>query len=435
MQRCSAKHQACCESPYPRDEVPLKWFYKNPEDPNSKICKICWHCRQYTSRHKKLKGAIKKEAGMKIKEELAKSNSNVSHCTALHHTYKGVSEYPRSEVPIELFRKNPKDPKSMLYEHCLDCRTDDTKRARKSITNRREAAAESGKTLCVACLDEIVPDNTAFNLNGTVSKSCIYCKTKGKMIKDKLRMLYKTIILERIKEHECSCFKCKCLFIKPDGDSLVVERIQTYEKEGHRYFKCGDVELSVLSVFDDIKDNLELLVIELDHLTEEEQRSRGILRPTDPYMPKLMNVSHCTGEESMRLEAVKTQHLCHLCHIKESMARQSHPAGTSLSKAGQIKYEHLLEVKSEGCSSCGYKTDYFHRFLEMDHLDPKLKSFSISDGVKDNSIKLSQFVEECNKCRVLCRFCHRVHTRNQIRNGLIKRADHHPLDEEFSEDV
>ena len=62
------------------------------------------------------------------------------------------------------------------------------------------------------------------------------------------------------------------------------------------------------------------------------------------------------------------------------------------------------------------------RFFDLDHIDPEYKVDCVSRMIKEN-YTLEDLIEECKKCRTLCGDCHRVHTRNQLKAGLIKRGD------------
>lgn len=81
----------------------------------------------------------------------------------------------------------------------------------------------------------------------------------------------------------------------------------------------------------------------------------------------------------------------------------------------------LNEIKLEaGCEVCGFGTHKFPKkynnhiamLLEFDHIDRKTKDYNICDMV-GYSWDLIQ--KEVDKCRVLCKPCHVVHTGNQNR--------------------
>jgi hypothetical protein len=73
--------------------------------------------------------------------------------------------------------------------------------------------------------------------------------------------------------------------------------------------------------------------------------------------------------------------------------------------------EKLLEfLQNKQCELCG-EADI--RTLEFDHIDPTLKTFSISQGVK-YGYTWDQIENEIIKCRILCANCHKKHTSDQF---------------------
>lgn len=73
---------------------------------------------------------------------------------------------------------------------------------------------------------------------------------------------------------------------------------------------------------------------------------------------------------------------------------------------------------SQGCVRCGKKSSIPTEF-EMDHKDPTTKLMGISDLCgklnKNKSEDIEKFIEEMNKCQVLCRACHVTKTRSELR--------------------
>ena len=161
---------------------------------------------------------------------------------------------------------------------------------------------------------------------------------------------------------------------------------------------------------------LEFRIIELDHLTEEEQRERKIIGPKDSFIRKKSCVSECDNEYTMREEAKITQNLCCKCHVIVTMRREkggNQYYGKILAKKN---YVNSLKRKS-GCEICGFLDENLLRYLEMDHIDPKQKINKIADMVQ-YGYSLEELIEECKKCRVLCRFCHKIHTSEQRKQGI-----------------
>ena len=66
----------------------------------------------------------------------------------------------------------------------------------------------------------------------------------------------------------------------------------------------------------------------------------------------------------------------------------------------------INEIKMKlGCSICGYNKH--PAALDFDHIDPALKSFTLS---QDPKRAWSKIEAEIKKCRVLCANCHRIET-------------------------
>lgn len=70
----------------------------------------------------------------------------------------------------------------------------------------------------------------------------------------------------------------------------------------------------------------------------------------------------------------------------------------------------LNYMYDKACEDCG-EADI--RVLELDHINPKLKSFMISQSVK-LGFSWDNVLEEIKKCRVLCANCHKKRTAQQF---------------------
>jgi 5-methylcytosine-specific restriction endonuclease McrA len=71
----------------------------------------------------------------------------------------------------------------------------------------------------------------------------------------------------------------------------------------------------------------------------------------------------------------------------------------------QRKRKKAIEILGGICKSCGST-----KKLEIDHIDPDLKSFSVGSGWSR-----SDFFEELKKCQLLCSSCHKNKTFGPIR--------------------
>jgi len=69
----------------------------------------------------------------------------------------------------------------------------------------------------------------------------------------------------------------------------------------------------------------------------------------------------------------------------------------------------LNYLKGKGCEDCGEEDV---RVLEFDHINPKTKSFSVSQGVKLGH-SWSVILDEIQKCQILCSNCHKKRTAGQ----------------------
>lgn len=76
----------------------------------------------------------------------------------------------------------------------------------------------------------------------------------------------------------------------------------------------------------------------------------------------------------------------------------------------EFRANMLSYIADKSCVDCG-ESDI--RVLELDHLDPTTKKFSISQAVKLGYAWVD-VLEEMKKCRVLCANCHKKRTAQQF---------------------
>lgn len=412
---CNYLHTNCVGSLYSKDKVPREMFQKS----NGGYYKICSDCRKYNA-VKKNKCSEKKRNTDKIKKELIQKDSELefSFCPYNGHSNVVKSFHSKDLVPISFFRIEQNNPKSELFVNCLDCREYMKISMSKCINNINSLAEDKGMYVCRNCNKLIDHCDRAINLDGTLGTQCIPCKEYGKQLRDKNKQYYINIKLEFVEEHQCSCYDCKFLFLKPNENSLVVRKIPTYKKCGdeNRYALIDDKEMYVKDIIKLYYDDLEVSIIDLDHLPEKDQRERGLLLPNEIYVPKKLNVSAASSKSSIKLESLKCQHLCILCHVKATIEREK---GESV-KTGLIKSKHdyVSKLKEEGCSSCKFSDINTPKFFDMDHLDITTKKTTLSKMCIDPDYSLDDIIKECTKCRVLCKHCHRIHTNKQRKQGL-----------------
>jgi len=221
--------------------------------------------------------------------------------------------------------------------------------------------------------------------------------------------------LDFMKRQQSSCHICNILFLKPDSDSLIVKQTATFiGEDGDRYISGEQGDVKVLDVISSCPEELELFVLEFDHLPEEEQRALRLLLPSEKFVPKADRIAKYRSEQGMRLEASKCQLVCVKCHLLETIRREKG------GRRGEVtKTKYVKSLKLAGCSSCGYLDSNLPRFFDMDHIDPANKIADLATMVNTKDYSLEDVIAECKKCRVLCKFCHKIHTKLQIAKGII----------------
>jgi ferredoxin len=259
------------------------------------------------------------------------------------------------------------------------------------------------------------------NLNGEKSVSCKKCVIDRKIYMESVVEFKKEVKKGIIRKNGCSCEICKKIYLKPETDNSGVVELSTYEIDDISYVIYKDQEYRVDDFLDEFEEVLELRILEHDHLTEEEQRERGLLGENDIFVPKKCNVSVLQGEESTRLETAKTQLIDSKCHLGETKRR----AGETLyprSKFYEEKLAYVNNLKCKGCSVCGFYDPDLLRFLDFDHLDVEKKVDSVAEMVDDRNYSMEDLIKETDESitRILCKFCHAIHTDGQRKAGIIK---------------
>lgn len=406
-QTCS-KHKPYLGSSYPQNKVPKRLFLKDPSSPLSEknpYTKTCYDCRLSIRKLSNEANAKKREKRLeerKIHNEKSE-NSNVKYCVSQYHT-KTISFHPRNEVPEEKFRKVLDDSRRGYFDTCIDCRN----RGRQYEIEKKNKAKESGRRFCGRCFCEITEANESFNLDGSLSVECKKCKERTGEHNQEVRDTYKNLLLEYISKNQCMCVKCKSIYLNERG-TLIVFTIPTYAREnGKRCVLYGDEEFSIDDL---VAKSAELFAFEIlvfDHLTEEEQRERKLLKEDEKFIPKVSGVHKMKSETSMKVEATKCQLLCYKCHIEETIRREKGKMERGILETAKLKF--VTKWKEEGCSYCGYKNPDLLRFFEFNHVDRKNKIATVSEMVKYDKYSVQDFLQEVAKCNVLCGHCHKLHT-------------------------
>jgi hypothetical protein len=393
------------KSQYPADETPYQLFLKDPDDPKSKCLKTCLDCRK----SKRINNGKRKQ---KIKEKNNNIEQGYSFCNSAHHD-RLSPDIPRNKVPLESFLKDPNNPMSQKYISCALCRKYETNLTHTRTSTNKIKAEQEGKRYCLAChtFKDIL--EMATNQDKSESPCCIKCKDAEKERGIKLRKLYNEIKYEFIEKEQCSCQRCKKIYLVPKVGKFHSETFETYVKNGQRYL-IYEKEVSVRDFLKTNKNLVELRLIQLDHLTEDEQRERGFLLPEDKYIPKKDSVSRMSSEKTMRQESKKCQHLCAKCHLIITIERRNE-VRSAIGNLQKVKKEYIKDekLKCGGCALCGFFDEELLEFLEFDHFDRDEKLYTIAGMITDNNVSLEDVKTERQICRILCKHCHIIWTHEQ----------------------
>ncbi len=129
----------------------------------------------------------------------------------------------------------------------------------------------------------------------------------------------------------------------------------------------------------------------------------------------------------MKAEAKKCKLLCILCHSIKTTDRYVKSTIYKPREVQKIEYVKAKKVKIGTCQICrlAVNPNYFSYF-EYDHLDSSKKRESISIIATHTYavFTMEYLIEEMEKCRILCAFCHKLRTNIQAkqRNATIREA-------------
>ena len=324
-------------------------------------------------------------------------------CAGLHR--KSWSIYPKNRVPLEFFLKIPSNPKSSLLKKCRDCRiaAKSDRKTKRDARKRRDIP--DGYFFCRVCEQTKLLNQRGTNVstNEINNNMCINCKQTRQRNYESARKRFHELKMEQVLKQQACCFDCKCIFLKSEVERSL--NIRIFEQEN------GLIKGTNIIASEFIQANLsniELRVLELDHLSEEEQRAKGVLKEGEKFVPKHCNVGSIANAERMRLEFAKTQLVCAKCHHLRTRKRRNQN-GMISKYSNRNFYIKIKKMEIKYCQGCFSKIDTkILGFYEFDHLEPKLKVTEISKMHNIQHIK-----SEIAKCRLLCRFCHAIHTWNQ----------------------
>lgn len=405
---CSIISHHCSGSIYDKNKVPIKLFEKE----NSNIMyKSCEDCRAYD----KNKIADRKKRH-KEQYELSLKNKEFMYCPGRAHLT--TSELDRDKVPKISFRQFKDHEDSPLFTYCEDCRIAETSKVSKYNKNKAIESIENGMVRCSQCKYEISTDDLALNRNGEIGTCCKPCKLKEYVREMHMQELSQQIKLEMMEKYESCCYVCNNVFIKNPSNVKIMIEIVTYLINGIRYLEYDNITYQSLDFILSNKNNLMLQVLQFDHLTEIEQRERGMLKDHQPFIPKKFAVLDARNDFLMRKEAAKCQLCCMKCHLLETIRREK-KVGV-LNKAGRIKLNHINKLKETGCVLCGYQNHTLPRYFHFDHIDVENKIERISQYVEDK-YTFQDLLKEIEKCRILCQPCHFIHTQDQLKEGVFNK--------------
>jgi hypothetical protein len=407
---CTSSLHPNSDSIYKQNEVPVELFRKEPGNTKSDLFKMCKNCRDQYMKYAK----IRVEKLNKLISETNKSESGILCCTNLLHSTSD-SIYKQNEVPIELFRKEPGNTKSELFKMCRNCRNIISANQKINISNKVSTAIQKDMFFCKTCSKEKLSSNKAINLNGSESAVCVDCKPLLKEKSKQFKIKYHNFKIEIIEKNECSCLICEKIYLRDHKNSQAIE-IETFMIDNIRHIKHNNKNYTCKDFINDYKHDLEILILQFDHLSENEQRERGLLLPEDKFIPKKNSVSQINNESAMRLEALKCQLICARCHIITTIEREK---GYIKCGVFKDKIEYTNKIKENGCENCKYKNNHLPRFFHFDHIDPNNKITEVGTMVQNYDFTLKDVISEVNKCRILCQHCHLIHTHNQFNNGVL----------------
>ena len=297
-------------------------------------------------------------------------NDQFKTCNASRHCYYG-SMFPRDRVPLLHFINNNN---GTLFKLCYDCRQ------YKSLHRTTQVEDKSGTYKCPQCRTLRTKD------------FCETCSSNNLMLAKKKVETHNRIIWERVTALRCCCERCKKTFLK--------------KKDGSPGFVTIDNFVGVT------EHDIEYRNLEFDHLTKEEQIERFDVY----YGPKKKGVARIYSYESKKAESKKCMLLCLFCHKLKTSESRSKPKQLSSREESKIMYVNTKKCETGFCQICRLRVDPENlSYFEWDHIDPSKKRHEVSRIAKGTSAKftLEYLVEEIERCRLSCTFCHRIHSGEQ----------------------
>ena len=408
---CSNKQHHVTGSGYPATEVPIENFRKIPGDLTSGILKTCIDCRNYKRRANR---GYEERWQAKVQ---ASHDADGEFMTCSNHGHNKLSKFDRESVPREQFLKYPNDPRSHMVKICKDCSGDKSVKLKFHRERHLAEVAEiPGVFVCSTC--HVTKDEAlrSTKKDGSPGASCKSCKEATFKNVIRVKGEEEELKLEFMLKQEASCYKCRCLYFHHPDDYMKIVKYETNIVDGIRHVVFKGYKIEANDLLRAGAQYLAYTIMEFDHLPEAEQRARGMLKPSDPYIPKRERVSNIHSKAGKRLEALKCQLLCSKCHVEETIAREDFEKPTGEIRRKQI---YVDDLKEKGCVLCGYVNVDLLRFFHLDHLNPTNKIDKLANMTRGFKYTMQDVIDECAKCRVLCAHCHKLHTEIQRREGIL----------------
>lgn len=335
--------------------------------------------------------------------DLKSCGNNLHHCRGSMHNI--------NEVPSIKFRKVESDPSKGFYKYCIDCRAYH-KKIRKIRVETAQNILKKTQILCTQCLKQKTSNDFEMSVRyGIPLETCKTCNIRKQELKDQLKRVRLEYKFNTFKKQGSCCNICSKIFLKSPNDTGVIE-LDTYMQNEKKYVVYNNKIHETCEFLDLFRDELEYRIIEYDHLPENEFKK---IYPNDPFCPFRIIVSDTKSVSAFYTEVKKCQQICALCHIRETI-RRSNKGNSPQTLLWKKKQTYVNQLKDKGCCICKKIIINLPRFFEMDHIDMNTKDNGIAILVRDGALNFDDFVKECNKCRVLCRFCHLINSRNQEKN-------------------
>jgi len=110
------------------------------------------------------------------------------------------------------------------------------------------------------------------------------------------------------------------------------------------------------------KEIIALVLLDFDHIPEDELRKRNILNPNETYEGKINCVSMLKKKEEILKEIKKCQIVCSKCHLLTTMKREK---GTIIKGERKIKSDYVNEIKKMGVRIVVLKMIIYLDFLNL----------------------------------------------------------------------